>query len=353
MVNASKDKKKVLVLFSRLSDYMLNVFVRHIENNPSISFYIIFKKPDFSNAPFQFNLNYENIDFYDQDEFNKSKLLDFVTTLEPNLIICSGWSNSIYNFVVKNQYKKTDCILTMDNQWNGKIKQFFGLIYSRIFIVPKYKKIWVPGIPQINYAKRLGFSTEKIISGWYVANFKNFLNLNEIAVVKKRFVFVGRLIKIKGIIDLCRAFISLDEIYKNDWELYCIGTGPLKKYLPKHKRIHYLGFLQPNELKNISKETSVFVLPSHFEPWGLVVQEFALAGFPLIVSNSVGAASQFVDKKNGVVFKNKNIKSLKEALKNFITKDDNQLLAMSKVSIEKAHSINQINWSNNLNKMLF
>ncbi len=345
--------KKVLILFSRLSDYMLNVFVNHVKNNPSITFHVIIKKPDFNDAPFQFNLNYEDIEFYSQEEFDKSKLLGFVNKLEPNLIICSGWANSMYNFIINKKYKKIDCILTMDNQWNGRIKQFFGLIYSRLFIVFKYQKIWVPGIPQINYAKKLGFRNEKIISGWYVANFNNFINNSEIKVIKKRFVFVGRLIKIKGILDLCQAFISLDESYKNDWELYCIGAGPLKNYLPKHNKIHYLGFLQPNELKNISKETSVFVLPSHFEPWGLVVQEFALAGFPLIVSDSVGSASQFVDKKNGIVFKSMNLKSLKEAMKNFIFKDNNQLLAMSKVSVEKGQVINQIKWSENLNKILF
>lgn len=343
--------KKVLVLFSRLSDYMLNVFVNHVNNN-DMRFHVVIKKPDLSEAPFQFNLNYGNIDFYDQEDFDKNQLLDFVNRLEPDLIICSGWSNSIYNHIVNKKNKKIDCILTMDNQWNGKFKQYLGLFYSRLFIVSKYKKIWVPGIPQINYAKKLGFRNEKIMSGWYVANKNNFINENTITAVKKRFVFVGRYIEIKGIRDICQAFISLDETYENDWELYCIGTGPLKEFLPKHSRIHHLGFLQPKELKVFSKETAVFVLPSYFEPWGLVVQEFALAGFPLIVSDSVGAASQFVDENNGIIFKSKNTKSLKEAMRSFITKNNNQLLAMSVVSIEKAQKVNQKDWSDNLNKLL-
>ena len=72
--------KKVLVLFSRLSDYMLNVFVNHVNNN-DMRFHVVIKKPDLSEAPFQFNLNYGNIDFYDQEDFDKNQLLDFFGSL--------------------------------------------------------------------------------------------------------------------------------------------------------------------------------------------------------------------------------------------------------------------------------
>ena len=39
-------------------------------------------------------------------------------------------------------------------------------------------------------------------------------------------------------------------------------------------------------------------------------------------------------------------------MRSFITKDNNQLLEMSVVSIEKAQKVNQKDWSDNLNKLL-
>ena len=58
------------------------------------------------------------------------------------------------------------------------------------------------------------------------------------------------------------------------------------------------------EINNIYNDCNVFVLPSTFEPWGLVVNEAMASGFPVIVSDKVGARYDLVLNKNtGFVFK--------------------------------------------------
>ena len=345
------NQKKVLILFSRLSDYMLNTFNYYVSNN-NVVFHVIKKRPDVKEAPFEFNLTYKNIEFYNQEDFTQETILELAKKINPDLIICSGWSNKKYNFVIESFYKKVDTVLTMDNQWLGNFKQYLGLVYSRVNIVPKFKKIWVPGKPQKKYALKLGFKEENILQGWYVANANNFLRKNPVSTVQKKFVFVGRYIKIKGIIDLCKAFIELQKQQGNDWELHCIGTGTLVDNLPSHPNIKHLGFLQPKQLKGYCKDVGIFVLPSHFEPWGLVVQEFALAGFPLIVSNKVGAGSSLVSDENGTIFPPKDIESLKKAMLAFMNKSDEELVKMSNASISKALEINESKWAEQLTKLL-
>ena len=43
----------------------------------------------------------------------------------------------------------------------------------------------------------------------------------------KRFLFVGRYIKRKGILDLWNSFVQLNNEVSNNWELWCVGTDAI------------------------------------------------------------------------------------------------------------------------------
>ena len=107
----------------------------------------------------------------------------------------------------------------------------------------------------------------------------------------KRFLYVGRYYDFKGVKTLWDAFIQLQVENPNDWELWCLGNGDLEPL--EHPKIKHLGFMQPEDLDKIISETGIFILPSLFEPWGVVVQEYAAAGYPLILSNQIGYYFQY------------------------------------------------------------
>lgn len=49
----------------------------------------------------------------------------------------------------------------------------------------------------------------------------------------------------------------------------------------------------------------MFILPSYYEPWGLVVEEALYWGLPVIVSDRVGSGEDMVrDLNTGLIFKN-------------------------------------------------
>lgn len=95
------------------------------------------------------------------------------------------------------------------------------------------------------------------------------------------------------------------------------------------------------------------MLPSRFEPWGVVVHEFAAAGFPLICSNAVGANSAFLeDGINGYVFETNNAGSLEKMMEKIINKSTEELIEMCKISAAKAASITPEKWVESLMSVL-
>ena len=116
---------------------------------------------------------------------------------------------------------------------------------------------------------------------------------------------------------------------------------------PSHPRIKNFGFVQPNEIEKYFKETGIFILPSHYEHWGVVIHEFAAGGFPLLCTNTTGATSAFLkDGVNGFTIKPKNVESLVDAFKKVASLKPKQLLAMSDESANIASTITPQHWIN-------
>jgi len=83
--------------------------------------------------------------------------------------------------------------------------------------------------------------------------------------------------------------------------------------------IKFLGFKNQTELPQYYDLCDVFVLPSEFEPWGLVVNEVMNAGKAVIVSDRVGAGPDLVKQGlNGYIVPVGDVEALADRLR-FIT----------------------------------
>ncbi len=338
--------KKIVILHSHLSGYFLNSVCHFVSHFPS-EIHLFCKEPDESQAPYELNIKLNNLHVYYIDDLNYNDLKSLIVEINADTIVCGGWSNRLYNKLVRKFRFSSTCVIMMDNQFHGTIKQYVGLLYSRLFIVPYYSYIWVPGELQKKFALKLGFKNKQIRTGLYVAD-QRFDKPIAPTSISKVFYFVGRYVKEKGILELIDAFTRFSAEELDGWELHCYGTGPYSEKLPYHPSIKHFGFIQPEDLIKLSEHTGVFVLPSLFEPWGVVVQEFALAGFPLILSDKVGAGLEFVDEKNGVIFNSNDLNSLKKSLSNIIQSSQEKLLEMSKFSQIKGRSLTVDKWCETL-----
>jgi glycosyltransferase involved in cell wall biosynthesis len=121
--------------------------------------------------------------------------------------------------------------------------------------------------------------------------------------------------------------------------LLFVGDGQLRGELEtaagtlNGKDIRFLGFRNQSELPAFYDLCDVFVLPSHFEPWGLVINEVMNAGKSVIVSDCVGAAPDLVDPGgNGWVFEHGDVAALAGCLRQAIT--GAELARMGRRSLE-------------------
>jgi len=115
-----------------------------------------------------------------------------------------------------------------------------------------------------------------------------------------RFLYVGRLSIEKGLNDLLEAFRQIRE-KRHDVRLDLAGAGPLRDQLTRRvselnltDSVSFLGAKNMDELGKLLMSSAALVLPSHSEPWGLVVNESLSYGCPVVVSNVCGCVPDLV-----------------------------------------------------------
>ncbi len=349
------EKKKVVFLYSELANYFLACIEKLIQI-ADVEVHIV-RWPINKEAPFNFNFSKDLI-IHDREQYSEyNKLQELINGINPSLIFCSGWVDKGYLKICRKFKKQIPVIVGIDNQWEASVRQFIATLISPFRILNHFTHCWVPGQLQYDYAKRLGFKTQNILTGFYSCDYDFFnqeYNLNKKQKADSfphRFIFVGRYAESKGIQDLWSAFIEVQEEKETNWELWCLGTGDIPPI--EHPKVRHFGFIQPNQLNEYLKLAGVFVLPSHFEPWGVVVHEFASAGFPIICSDKVGAKVDFVqDNYNGYVYPSGNISELKNTLRNVMNKSNDELNLMGERSTVLAKKITPIVWSKKLLEVL-
>jgi glycosyltransferase involved in cell wall biosynthesis len=215
-------------------------------------------------------------------------------------------------------------ILIMDTQHNSIniIKRFILFNLFRIFRYLLYTHAWVPGLPQYYLAAKLGFRPSCILTNLLSAdngvfNISLFPEINSHENNPIRFIYVGRLVEDKGL----ERFVSQWRIYSEKFPnstLIVVGVGPLDVIFQDTPKVYLTGYLSPPDVAREMSKADCFILPSLYEPWGVVVHEAACMGLPLICSEQCGASSEFlIDDFNGYKFSWADRNSLATALIKF------------------------------------
>lgn len=141
-------------------------------------------------------------------------------------------------------------------------------------------------------------------------------------------LYVSKLSEVKRGADLLEAYIRMspDRVQEPTPYLLFIGEGDQRQILEARARatnwtsIKFLGFKNQTELPRYYDLCDVLVLPSVFEPWGLVINEVMNAGRAVVVSDQVGCGPDLVRRgENGEVFKAGDIAGLSLALYNLVS----------------------------------
>lgn len=137
------------------------------------------------------------------------------------------------------------------------------------------------------------------------------------------FLFSGKMIPRKQPLLLAKAALQLKDedrlvlVFLGDGEQF----GDLKKQLDPilKKRFIAPGFINQSELRQYFMAADVFVLPSRYDTWGLVVNEAMHYGLPCIVSDRVGSRRDLViQEETGHIFPHEDPTALARCMQQFL-----------------------------------
>lgn len=237
-----------------------------------------------------------------------SEMVERVRRFDPDAVIMWAWNFSdSYRAVMKSVRPQVPRGMVMDNLWRGAPRQWLGRAVERWYIRPVADFAVVPSDRTERYARLLGFSPADVFRGSISADtnlFRSPPRSGPELLARRSFLYVGRLVDHKGADLLAAAYDSYRRrALRADvepWSLQVAGIGPLRSLLESIDGVRMLGFRQPPEVADLMREASCLVLPSHIEPYGVVLHEAAASALPIISSEFAGAMPSFVaDGGNG------------------------------------------------------
>jgi glycosyltransferase involved in cell wall biosynthesis len=145
------------------------------------------------------------------------------------------------------------------------------------------------------------------------------------------FLYVGRLIRLKNLDRICDGLLGCDP----NVGLIAVGSGPEEATLRERYgtslegRLHLVGGVEPAELPRWYAAGDALVLASGArENWGLVLNEAAAAGLPILCHEHVGAAGDLLhDGRNGVALRSNDRAAWVETMRT-VSSAPEQLAAM-------------------------
>lgn len=152
-------------------------------------------------------------------------------------------------------------------------------------------------------------------------------------VEQTNIVFVGRIIKDKGVFELAQAAENLKE--REDLCFTVVGDVEYGAENPfiNVKNVNCVGFHK--DVKPYLEKAHAIVLPSYHEGMANVLLEAAACGRPILASNIPGCQETFDEGITGFGFEAKNVESLCEAIEKFIALPYEQKQEMGKASRKK------------------
>lgn len=173
--------------------------------------------------------------------------------------------------------------------------------------------------------KRMIHQPNGIDSSWFIdsSSIKN--------SSPRRFVFIGRYERLKGIEELQQAIQQLGD---TPFHFTFIGNIPVSKRL-NNSSVEYLGVVAHEEIVKTYRSSDVLVIPSWSEGMPTVILE-AMASGLAVIATDVGAVSTMTNNDSGWLIEPGNIAALKQALHDAIHLDDNEMLLKKQNAIARA-----------------
>lgn len=339
---------KALFMVPTLAGYMHGCIEAFVDARPDAEATIL-TRPSASHTPFTFAAH-PRIRIVDIEADPPAEIDRWIAE-PPVVAYVGGWIEPAYRRVASLLRRRVPVVLGMDNRWNGTLKQRFMVSCLGPWVRSLCTHIWIPGLYQYEYARRLGFTQDRILTGLYSANTGLYRPgpLRPGERTPKTLLYIGAMWDAKGVNELVTAFRNVAPAFPT-WRLQLVGGGPLVDvYRGQHDRIEVTGFRQQRELAALFDGSAAFCLPSHYDQWAVVIHEACCAGLPVVATDACGAVSAFVhDGYNGFRCAARDVRSLTKALEALMSLPDAHLDEFGARSHELSRQITRELWVSKL-----
>jgi glycosyltransferase involved in cell wall biosynthesis len=228
----------------------------------------------------------------------------------------------------------------------------------------------VPGRSAAQYLKNLGIPDERIFTAPNAVDTSLFAALAEKArqdeiqvrarfsLPSRYFLYVGRLVRAKGVFELVEAYAHLDDEIRLSVGLVLVGDGADRSELMQRASpitpgmIQFPGFVQREGLPEFYAFADALIFPTHSDTWGLVVNEAMSCGLPIIASDVAGCVADLVqDGWNGFVIPPVDSFQLTAAMAH-LTGDAGLRIEMGSRSRQRVQAYSPAAWAEGLVKVV-
>lgn len=232
----------------------------------------------------------------------KYKNIKYIKNMDSYYIITT---RDFHNRLVSKYAKDNIIKIATEHNFHNDNKKY---INSVIDSIKKYDFLVVPSLNLKNfYENKIGN-----IKCIYIPNTIDNIPDKISNLTTSNLISIGRLSPEKGQLEMIDV-VSIVKKKIPNIKLFLIGDGPmkneLKKYINKlnlNDNVILTGFLSRNEINKYLLNSSLFILPSITESFGLVLIEAMSYGIPCIAFDSSDGAKTLLSSNRGILIKNRN-----------------------------------------------
>ncbi len=232
----------------------------------------------------------------------------------PEVAICGGYNYfASWEALLWARRHGVEFVLWSESNSHDDRSGLAWVELMKLHFLARCDRFVVPGKASFAYLQSLGSAPDRITvapnavdNSWFAAradevragagDFRKKLGL------PPRFVlFVGRLVREKGVFDLLDAYGRLGDDVRSQTGLVFAGNGVSKAELERRAerigtgRICFPGFVDREDLAGLYALADALIMPTHSDPWGLVVNEAMACGLPIVVTSVAGCSADLVE----------------------------------------------------------
>ncbi len=249
-------------------------------------------------------------------------LLKAISKTKPDILIGDGFFQWTFAALAYKLRKKIPLVMCYERTFHTERKaQWYRTLYRKMAL--KFiAAMCCNGQECGDYSKWLGMPANKITYGHMVADYHGLVAdansfkdtkiqglKNKIGAKGLVYLYVGRLIKIKGVSELLLAWSEFIYGKEDSASLIIVGDGPEREalqaacYKQHILNVHFVGAVDYDHIAPYYALADCLVMPGLEDNWSLVVPEAMACGLPVLCSKYNGCWPEMIHEgKNGWVF---------------------------------------------------